>query len=116
MRYEKLVRDKISGFSALAGDSRRFTVARKSDMPPLLYLKLMEEAAEVNAEMMSTPLNKKKLIEELADCLEVIEAITDHFEIGEGELACAKALKKGLKGGFRDRIVLDLSTNPEKFK
>lgn len=105
---EKLVRDRIPEFSADKSDGRKFRVADPSEMPHLLIHKLCEEIGEVSVEIARK--DKDKLTEELADVLEVVSTIREHFGISMDELDRARADKYKKKGAFYSRVVLDLKS------
>jgi len=62
--------------------------------------KLLEEVSEFN---------KDESIEELADIIEVIDAISTHKEFDRNEIERVKNEKAEEKGKFNERIILDES-------
>lgn len=113
---EKLVRDKIKELSESEKDGRVFRVASQSEMGELLLAKLDEEVQELKMACLFEPHDKIK--EEMADVLEVMLALGEvmlGFGFGLTTLQGVLFEKRARKGRFRDRLVLDLSTNiPEK--
>ena len=71
------------------------------------FEKLIEEARELRDAQ-----DNEHRIEELADVLEVIEAITMHFEISTQSVQDKKLSKNLERGGFASKIVLD-GVNPK---
>lgn len=109
--YNKLVRDKMvevyehdvahkvsaSGYSA-------HTLTREET---LVYLKdkLQEEVEEVYAAYEDP--NTSHLKEELADVIEVIDAILHHHNIPFAEVLALRDAKKAQKGGFEKGVFLE---------
>lgn len=96
--YDKLVRDKIP---EIIRENDEEPITRKADEEEYsdrLAEKLVEEAIEFQED---------RNIEELADLMEVVEAILDHENISKSEIDEIKENKAQLKGRFNDRIVLD---------
>lgn len=113
---EKLVRDRIKEFSRAAKDGRVFRKAKKREMPVLLAHKLIEEAHEVAEELYASKPSTRRIVEELADLSEVMRAVMDHYRIDPKTIWVAKFRKAYKKGVFRNRVVLNLETNPVRFK
>ena len=97
-KYNKLVRDKIPEIIRQNGDEPVTHIANDDEYREKLFEKLQEEISEFIEN--TTP-------EELADILEVIDAIIDEQEYDRGELAELKEKKAKERGGFSERIVLD---------
>lgn len=97
MVYNKLVRDKIP--SIIESQGKTAKVRRLDDEEYFLALeqKLDEEVAEFH---------KDKNLEELADILEVVYALTENLSCTKEELFAANERKLAQCGGFRDRIFL----------
>lgn len=98
MRYNKLVRDKIPEIIKASGKSVHFRVAETTELPDLLKQKLNEEVAEFQ---------KDENPEELADILEVIQAIATMHNLDLADLETLRAQKSNERGGFSKRIVLE---------
>ena len=100
MKYDKLVRDRIPE-SILKKGSTPVTHIAVDDAEYWRKLKekLQEEVAEFLAEM--------NLEEELADVLEVIDAICVFKGIDRAALASVQTKKREERGGFGGRIILD---------
>lgn len=95
--YNKLVRDKIPEIILSNGKTPVLRTATVEEVGKLLHLKLVEELEEFH----DSP-NE----EELADLLEVIEAMAREYRLDMDKVMEAKAKKKDSRGGFQHRIVL----------
>lgn len=94
----KLVRDKIPAVIEAAGRSCASHIADGGEYWQKLREKLNEEVAEfLEAEN----------IEELADVLEVIEAICAYKQFDRETVEELRLKKKEERGGFEGRIILD---------
>lgn len=96
--HYKLVRDRIPDILKEKGIKYYSHIANKEEFEEKLYKKLREELDE----FMDEP-----SVEELADMLEVIDAIRTFHNINLDELKTVKSRKKRERGSFIDRIVLD---------
>jgi len=95
----KLVRDLIPDLMKEQGGAPRVRVLH-NDKEYLRALndKLREELKEYE---------ENYDIEELADIIEVVEALQEHVDkVSEGELGRVRSRKRALKGGFTSRIYL----------
>ncbi|MGA9996860.1 MAG: nucleoside triphosphate pyrophosphohydrolase [Pyrinomonadaceae bacterium] len=98
--YGKLVRDKIPAVVQKAGGIARIQSLSKTEAVALLARKLIEEAFEVwNSD-------KETLIDELADVLEVVDALCEQAAIKEIDLKHVQERKREARGGFRELIYL----------
>ena len=97
-KYNKLVRDKIPDIIKADGGECKFHVAKKNEFAELLNEKVFEEAME---------LIKNPCAEEIADVLEVVEALARMHHINLDDIKLAKVKKKEERGGFQQMIVLD---------
>ena len=95
--YNKLVRDKIPEIIKNSGKKAITTVLNEEEYLTELDRKLNEECAEYQQD---------KSIEELADMLEVIYAITVARGYSVGELEQVRREKAEKRGGFNGRIFL----------
>ncbi len=98
MKYNKLVRDKIIERLKLKGLNPTSHIANEEEYWKKLKEKLKEETDEFLKEY-----NKG----ELADILEVINAICEFKKIDKDELELLRKKKLEERGGFKDRIILD---------
>lgn len=94
----KLVRDKVPDI--IRGSGREPDVERVTGEWLKLALKdkLVEEACELRG--------SEDLYEELADVLEVVDAIAEYWDIDRLKLENIKKEKKDRAGGFREGYVL----------
>jgi len=99
--YKKLVRDKIPKIIKANGGKCEFHVATKEEFAAMLTQKLLEEVQE---------LIENPCAEEIADVLEVVEAIARLKGISLDDIKTWKLEKKVTKGGFTKGIVLDKAT------
>ncbi len=100
MRYDKLVRDGIPDIIREKGDSCLFHVASELEYAGKLYEKLREESEE---------LIEGRNVQEIADVLEVIDAIMSFEGISAGEVEAAKSKRREERGAFEKRIILEES-------
>lgn len=103
MKYDKLVRDKIPELIASRGGTAKTHVAAEEEFEAKLSAKLTEEVQEFLA---AAP---EKRGEELADILEVIDALQSYYGIEEDEVRKIKIKKADERGGFSKRIILEES-------
>ncbi len=96
-QYHKLVRDKIPQIIEKTGKTCRTEVLSDEDYLALLDEKLGEELAEYQ---------ESKSLEELADLLEVIDAVIAARGYTWEELLAVKAEKKAARGGFEEKLLL----------
>lgn len=99
--FEKLVRDRIPEIIQASGRTCEITVLEGDAFDKALRAKLAEESREVEAAT-----TQAELLLELADVLEVLEALTALHQI-EWEAVRAKQAERRLeRGGFERRIWL----------
>lgn len=103
----KLVRDRIPDIIRESGRQPRVKRISGDELREALKAKLVEEANELR--------RSDDIYEELADVLEVIDAIIEQNGIDPKKLAGVKAAKLKRAGGFRDGLYL-LSENDDKHK
>jgi predicted house-cleaning noncanonical NTP pyrophosphatase (MazG superfamily) len=100
MKYNKLVRDKIPEIIINKGGVPVTHIADDVEYWQKLKEKLQEEINEfIEAES----------IEEMADVLEVIDAIIDFKKFNKNELQKVKNIKAEERGKFENRIILEES-------
>lgn len=100
MQYNKLVRDKIPDIIGARGERCVTHIASKTDYEKKLFEKLQEEVAEL--------INDKN-VNEIADVLEVIDAIAVLKGFSREEIEETKQKKFAERGGFEKRIILEES-------
>jgi predicted house-cleaning noncanonical NTP pyrophosphatase (MazG superfamily) len=98
MKYNKLVRDKIPEIIKSKGKKPIIHIASDKEYREKLKEKLLEETKEFI---------KSESVEEIADILEVVDAILDYKKISPKEINLAKNKKLKERGGFKKKIILD---------
>lgn len=101
VRHDKLVRDRIPEIIRTAGHQPVTRVLDQDSYGAALLAKLTEEAREAG----QAPVTQ--LTAELADVLEVLQAIAEAHDINWAHIVETAASKRAERGGFRDRIFLE---------
>lgn len=96
-QYHKLVRDRIPDIIEKAGKTCRTEILGDETYLAMLDEKLNEELVEYQ---------ESKSLEELADLLEVMEAVVTARGYTWEELLAVKAEKKAARGGFEEKLLL----------
>ena len=100
MKYNKLVRDKIPQYIKKKGGKPIYHVADRKEYRIKLKEKLSEEVEEfIEAES----------IEEMADLLEVIDAVIKYKKFNRAKLLSVRKKKAQERGRFSKKIILDES-------
>jgi len=100
MKYNKLVRDKIPGIIQSKGGTSATHIANDKEYWQKLKEKLQEEIKEFV---------ESESIEEMADILEIVDAIIDYKKFDRKELQKIKNEKAKERGKFKDKIILEES-------
>jgi len=98
MRYNKLVRDKVPDNIRQSGGTPVTHVAVGAEYRNALRRKLQEEVDEYG---------KLRLLEELADVMEVLYALAQLDGFGPEQLEGERQRKLAYAGGFEKRIILE---------
>ena len=98
MKFDKLVRDKIPEIIKKKGKQVSTHQADQQEYLIKLTDKLQEEVDEFMAD---------QNLEELADILEVIQALCELMGYKYADLEKLRLNKKNDRGGFRQQIILD---------
>jgi predicted house-cleaning noncanonical NTP pyrophosphatase (MazG superfamily) len=99
--YRKLVRDGIPRIIEAGGGQPVTRVLDQAGYLAALRAKLMEEAEEAQAA------SDKQLRSELADVLEVLQALAAAHGMSWGDVVAEAARKRDERGGFDQRIFLE---------
>ncbi len=97
MEFHKLVRDKIPAIIEAQGEHANIRILDDTQYRRALEAKLDEEVAEFHTD---------KSLEELADILEVVYALTEAGGHTKQALFDACDRKREARGGFAERIFL----------
>ena len=103
--YNKLIRDRIPEIIAANGQTAALRTLTDAEYTAALEKKLKEEVAEYL---------KSKAPVELADVLEVIEALAENAGVSFDELLKMKADKQRTNGAFRKKLFLESVETVEK--
>ncbi|MFO1129894.1 MAG: nucleoside triphosphate pyrophosphohydrolase [Rickettsiales bacterium] len=96
---EKLVRDLIPNIIKKGNQIPNYRIATNDEYENFLHEKLQEEILEFK---------KDKNIEELADILEVLDAINNYYNFKQEDILNVKKLKASKKGKFKNKIILTI--------
>lgn len=107
--YQKLVRDRISEQIRSTGFTPQTRILSDDEYIQALEQKLDEECLELKQAE-----TRPAMAEEIADVLEVLEAIAAYYDIRESEIRQVKQNKQQKNGAFRRRILLISTTQIDK--
>ena len=97
---KKLIRDNyINEIST----ERLYRITSPEEYKHYLELKLQEEVVE----LIEATHGKGDMLNELADVLEVLEAITLRYHLSMDDVLQCKQFKKDVKGGFNTGLLLE---------
>ncbi len=97
---KKLIRDNIPDIIKDKWEKCEFYIASDVEYSIELLKKIVEESIEVKESR-----NKKELIEELADVIEVIYSICEDKSITIDDIEKARIKKKNEKWGFSKKVI-----------
>ena len=100
--HNKLVRDNIPTIIKRANKKCQTRILNDEDYIHYLKLKLLEESNEVNQAN-----DNNKMIEELADVFEVIDALLKTFDISLDVIKNIQSIKAKKNGQFNNKIFLE---------
>ncbi len=101
--YKKLVRDNIPEIIQKENKIPKTRILSNDEYKYELLKKLVEESSEA----LEARENKKDLIKELGDLLEVIDSAVKAFDLNKDEILTVKDKKKQARGGFDQQIFLE---------
>jgi len=104
--HRKLIRDKIPQVIESVGDKYEIRFMDEKEYEKELKKKLVEEAKELN----EAP--KEKLLNEMADVLELLKSIASFYRINFKLVEEKQAQKRKERGGFKKRLFLIWSSQP----
>lgn len=107
LHYDKLVRDRIPEIIKLDGCKCKYHIADDMEFGRMLHAKLLEEAKEFI---------QKPSAEELADILEVVDALRNHHNIELSEIKHQKIMKRTNRGSFKKKIILEITEDVQKYE
>ena len=100
--YNKLIRDRIPEIIFADNCQPKTRVLKKSEMFLELKKKVLEEAKEL-AEVEA----RADVVNELADLLELIDALAENKSIDMKSLKAEQKTKRQKRGGFKKRLFLE---------
>ena len=100
-RYDKLVRDRVPQLIRKEGRKYGVSVLSEADYRTALRAKLVEEAQE------AASCEPQELSKELADLLQVIDAVRTAHGISKQQLAAVQKRRVSLRGAFTKRLMLN---------
>lgn len=99
--YNKLVRDKIPEIMRATGEEPKVRTLSEDEFKQQVRLKLLADAGEVRVAK-----TREELIKELADVLEIVEAIAAIENVPLDEIHRTQSTRRAERGGFGGRIYL----------
>lgn len=106
--HNKLIRDKIPEKIEAAGGQYEVRVMETEEFERELKRKLVEETGELEKA------KREDLPEELADLLEILKSLAEHYGINWQLVEQAQVAKRVRRGSFKKRLFLLWSTREEK--
>lgn len=100
MKYNKLVRDKIPEIIKKKGEKYKTHIANDKEYWGKLKEKLQEEIEKFG---------ENETIEEMADILEIIDAMCSYKKFNKRKLESVKKQKAKERGRFKKKIILEES-------
>lgn len=101
LKYDKLVRDLVPQVIRADGKVAHTRILSEAEFLQALFAKLIEEAQELAV----APAELR--LPEVADVLEVIQAIVDVLDLTESAIETEREAKAAARGAFRERIFLE---------
>jgi predicted house-cleaning noncanonical NTP pyrophosphatase (MazG superfamily) len=98
--YHKLVRDRIPEIIRQSGLECQTVTLSETEYRQALRQKLMEEAQE------AATANDADLVTEIADLLEVVDALMKSYGISHHQVKLEQNQKRANKGDFEQKIML----------
>ena len=98
--YNKLIRDKIPEVITRTGGQFKTKTLTKKQFEKELKDKLIEESKELGKA------SEKEIINELADVLELVKAISEHHKLNFKKVEKYQEKKQRERGGFKKKLFL----------
>lgn len=105
--YKKLVRDNIPEIIRQDKAEPKTRILEQEEYLNELFRKLEEEAKEA----VKARADKRKLMEEIGDVYEIIDAIIDNCGLAKEEIMELKSERRIKRGGFSKKIFLESVIN-----
>lgn len=99
--YKKLIRDNIPEKIKESGGKYLCNILSSKDFKKELLKKVEEEACGIKSSR-----NKKEIVSEVGDTLDVIDMIKKVFKISNTEIVSSRKKEFNKKGGFEKRLFL----------
>ncbi|MDQ1343455.1 MAG: hypothetical protein QG650_174 [Patescibacteria group bacterium] len=104
--YHKLVRDRIPEIIRTNGDTPSFRILEnRAEFVAALAAKILEESNEAHEAALSG--DRDEITKEIADVLEVLDAVAREFSISPEEIRRVQTDRREKRGGFENRIFLE---------
>lgn len=109
---EKLIRHRIPELIAAKGETCETRIADPTELLGLLTKKLIEEAYEIDHAFLFRVTDKKALLAELADVMEVVRCLREI--LGPDEVDEVVQERRFDRGSLSHRVVLNLDSIVER--
>lgn len=116
--FNKLIRDKMyNSITSKGAEIKLAEIKTKSDLIKCFKKKLLEEVGEVDEAQ-----NDLDLLEELADCVEVIKGFVKNLDVSEDDFEKIRDKKFQTRGGFYTPVMVEnisissATADPEYYK
>ena len=101
--YNKLIRDRIPEIIEKDGVEHGTRILNDEEYKKELLKKIVEEAQEV----LETNGDKKELVKEIGDVLEIINSLIKVFELDKEEVERIRQERKESRGSFDKKLFLE---------
>lgn len=105
--HNKLVRDKVPEIMSAGGEEPKVRTLSEEEFRQQIRLKLLADAGEVRVAK-----TRDELVKELADVLEIDEAIATVENVPLDEIHRTQSTRRAERGGFGGRIYLVSGEKP----
>lgn len=101
--YPKLVRDNIPKVVGKITGKEVKTRILENDVE---YLEFLLKKVEEEASELARAEDKEHIVEEMADVLELLDAISDYYNLSKEDIIKVQKEKSQKRGGFKKRILM----------